>query len=268
MKVITEDTTYAGMKPGEFRKLVRRGEYRGNTLSVCRGYARTALAVVPRELAFDFFLFCQRYPSVVPVIDVTDAGSPHPLKVAPDADLRKDLSSYFIYVNGELEAEVHDITSYWRDDLVAFLTGCSRPLDDVLTAAGVRFRLIGVYNTNVHMKSGRFQGRMRVTCRLVKGGANAVRTVQIASRYPAFHGAPIHIGAPAYIGIRDLYHPDVFALSETIAPQEPDEVAMFWGCGMSLKSVAMESKPSLMITDGDAAMFVTDLTNEELAITS
>ncbi|MFH1651784.1 MAG: DUF1445 domain-containing protein [Chloroflexota bacterium] len=267
MSVLTvEGQQYAGMKPAEFREIARRGEYTGNTRDVCRGYARFAVAIMPREYALDFFMLSQRQPATFPIIDVTDPGSPHPGQTAPRGDLRTDLTSYHVFVNGKLEAEVNDITSYWRDDLVGFLTGCSVGFDSALEAAGIQFRLLGVYNTDRQMSGGRLHGTMRTTGRLVKGGRDVVRTIHIASRYPAYHGAPIHVGDPALIDIKDLYHPDVFAMREAIPPREPDEVPMFWGCGMSLKSVAMESKIPLLITDGVAAMFVTDLKESDLAI--
>jgi len=256
---------YIDITPREFRQIVRRGEYTGDTQSVCRGYARTAMAIVPQEYAFDFFLFAHRYPGVVPIIEVTEPGSPHPKKLAPDADLRTDLTSYHVFIKGNLETETHNIKAYWRDDSVAFLIGCSRGLDAVLQTAGINYRFLGVFSTNIYASAGRIRGGIRVTCRLIKGNQDAIRTIQIASRYPAYHGTPLHIGDPSGIGIKDLYHPDIISFGDTIAPVEPDELAMFWGCGMSLKSLAADSKLPLMITDGNGAMFVTDRLNEELA---
>lgn len=263
------DEKFATMMPKDFRRMVRRGEFKGPTLNACGAYARTAMTIVPKEIAFDFSLFCQRNPGLVPVIDVTDPGSPHPMRVAPDADLRTDLSGYDVWVNGKLEAEVSDITAYWRDDLVGFLTGCSRGLDAVLVAANINYRYIGVYSTSIRcVSAGCFHGPIIVTCRLIKGGRDAVRTIQIASRHPCFHGPPIHIGDPAIIGIKDLHRPDVLSLSETIAPQQPDEVAMFWPCGMTLKEVARESQPPLMITEGAGNLFITDRFVGDLAVIS
>jgi len=261
----------AAMKPKDFRQLCRQGKYTGSSLDVCNGYARAGLTIVPKEFAFDFFLFCHRNPRALPLNDVTDPGSPHPMRLAPNADLRTDLPSYNVFVNGKLEKGVTDITDYWRDDLVAFLTGCSRGFDAVLTANNINYRYFCSFATNIRcIPAGRFQGPLGVSCRLVKGGDDVVRTIQIASRYPAYHGPPVHVGDPAIIGIKDLCHPDVAtSTSEAIAPQEPDEIAMFWGCGGStLKLAAMESKLPLMITEGPAALFVTDRLVEDLAILS
>ncbi|MFC1945906.1 D-glutamate cyclase family protein [Chloroflexota bacterium] len=265
MSIITnEGEQYAAMKPAEFREIVRRGEYKGNTVDVCKGRARFAMAVVPKEYALDFFLLSQNHPSTFPILDVTEPGSPHPMKVAPKGDLRTDLTNYHVFINGELDAEVHDITPYWRDDLVGFLTGCAVGFNSALEAAGITHRMLGVYNTNRQLAGGRLHGTMRTSGRLVKS-EDVVRTIQIASRFPAYHGAPFHVGDPAALGIKDIYQPDVFS-SHDGSPQAPDEVAMFWGCGMSLKAVAMGSKIPLMITEGVASMFVSDMREAELAV--
>ncbi len=261
--------TLATMKPKEFRQIVRQGEYTGNSLNVCRGYARTGLAIIPKEFALDFFLFLKRNQGPFPINDVTDPGSPHPMRMAPEADLRTDLACYAVFVNGKPEKEVTDITDYWGDDFIAFLTGCSLGLDDALRANHINYRFLGSYSTNLRcVPAGRFHGPMAVTCRLVKSGPDVARAIQISSRYPSFHGPPIFVGDPAMIGIKDLQHPDCTAPNKNIAPMQPDEVAMFWGCGFTLKMVAEESKLPLMITDGDAAMFITDRFAEEMAVIS
>lgn len=253
------------MGPSEFRALARRGEYTDMTVGVCRGYAQANLAIVPKQVAFEFLLFCNRNPRPCPVLDVTEPGNPHPTLVAPEADLRTDLPKYRIFREGQLIAEPTDITDYWRDDLVAFLLGCANGFDWSLRAANVQNRLIGAYTTNIQcIPAVHFRGPMVVSCRLAKGSHNAVRAVQISSRVLAQHGPPVHIGAPEIIGISDLYNPDQCNFGE-IAPVQSDEIALFWGCGITPQSVALEAKVSLMITHCPAHMFVTDRLTEELA---
>jgi len=254
------------MTPGEFRGIVRRGEYTGPTVEVCRGYAMANLAIVPKEYAFDFLLFCNRNPRPCPVLDVTDQGSPHPPLLAPEADLRTDLPKYRVYRDGQLIAEPTDVTDYWRDDLVAFLLGCSGSFDWILQAANIRYRVIGVYTTNIRCHpAGLFHGPMVVTCRLIKGAHDAVRAIQISSRHLMMHGPPVHIGDPAAIGIKDIYQPEAF-FHKPIAPQAPDEIAMFWGCGVTPQAVAIEAKLPFMITHCPTHMFITDRLSEELAV--
>lgn len=257
------------MHPKEYRNIIRQGEDLGVTAAVCQGYAQAQLVIVPKEYAFDFLLFCNRNPKPCPVIDVTDPGSPHPLIAAPEADLRTDVSRYSIYIDGKLESEPTDIKDYWRDDLVAFLLGCSFSFDWVLRAANIRFRMIGVYTSNMRcIPAGRFSGPLIVSCRLVKGSRDAVRTVQISSRYPATHGAPVHVGDPTTIGIRDLHKPDMFTLPGPLTPKEPDETALFWACAVTPRAVAVEAKLPLMILGAPGRLFLTDLPVEELAVLS
>ncbi len=254
------------MSPQEFRSIVRRGEYTGSNITACRGYAMANMAIVPKDYAFEFLLFCQRNPLPCPVIDVTEPGDPHPKLMAPDADLRTDLPRYRIFQDGKLIGEPTDITKYWRDDLVAFLLGCSCSFDWSLKAANIQYRLTGDYASNIQcVPAGRLHGPVVVSCRLVKNGHDAIRTIQVSSRHLAVHGPPVHIGDPSLIGIKDLNHPDAFSVGP-IAPQQPDEIAMFWGCGVTPQTVALESKVPFMISHCPGYMFITDKLTEELAI--
>jgi len=254
------------MSPKEFRSLVRRGEWTGTNLNVCRGYAMANLAIVPKDCAFEFLLFCLRNSQPCGLIDVTEPGDPHPKFAAPEADLRTDLPRYRVFKDGECVDEPTDVIKYWREDLVAFLIGCSCSFDWALQAANVQYRLIGAYKSTIQcVPAGRFYGPMVISCRFVKNGHDAVRAVQISSRMRAVHGPPVHIGNPSAIGIKDLYHPDFYPF-EPARPQKPDEIAMYWGCGITPQTVAMESKVPFMITHCGGHMFITDRLSEELAI--
>ena len=254
------------MTPQEFRSIVRSGEWTGPSLRACRGYASTNLAIVPKEYAFDFLLFCYRNPRPCPILDVTEPGSPNPLLVAPDADLRTDLSRYRVHKDGHCIDEPTNINHYWRDDLVAFLIGCSGTFDWALRAANIQYRGIGGFKTNIPcISSGPFRGNMIVSGRLFETARDAVRAIQISSRYPAVHGAPVHIGDPAAIGIKDLSQPDQVT-SPGVAPPQPGDIAMFWGCGATLQEIAMAAKLPLMITHYSLSVFITDKLSEELAM--
>src|SRR2546425_7717064 len=124
--------------PREIREDIRCGRLTGVTAGLGQGHVQANLAVLPRDSAYDFLLFCQRNPRPCPLIEVTDVGSAEPVGVAPGADLRTDISRYRIYKNGELADEVTDATPYWRDDLVAFLLGCSFTFEWALLEAGIR----------------------------------------------------------------------------------------------------------------------------------
>ena len=262
------------MTPKEFRSMVRSGEWTSQTIDVCRGYATTDLVIVPKEYAYDYFLFSQRNPRVCPILDVTDPGSPHPQLLAPDADLRTDLPSYQVYKDGQLIEEPTDIKKYWRDDLVAFLTGCSRSFVWALRNANINAFHVGVFITNIPCTPvGPFRANMAVSCRYFKNAHDAIRAIQITSRYSHSHGAPIHIGDPAALGIKDLSHPlqdripsDQIPLARREAPRLPmkGEIPMFWACGATNRELAVNAKLPLMIVDNLRSNFITDKFAEEL----
>ena len=85
--------------------------------------------------------------------------------------------------------------------------------------------------------------------------------VRVTSRYPAVHGAPVHVGAPGELGITDLDAPDFGDPVEV----RPGEVPVFWACGVTPQAVALASKPEFMITHSPGHMFITDLPNHQLA---
>jgi uncharacterized protein YcsI (UPF0317 family) len=253
--------------PREIRKDIRAGTYTGITAGLGPGHVQANLAVLPRDLAYDFLLFCQRNPRPCPLIEVTDVGSPEPVGVAPGADLRTDLPRYRIYKDGALADEVTDVTAYWRDDLVAFLLGCSFTFEWALLEAGIRLwhvehgRNVAMWRTGIACRpAGAFHGPMVVSMRPI-AAADLARTVTASARFPGAHGAPIHIGDPAAIGIADLAKPDWGD------PQEfrSGDVPVFWACGVTPQAVALASRPPFMITHSPGHMFITDLPNAALA---
>ena len=251
----------------ELRQATRRGDFTSPTPGLAPGYAQANLAIFPQKYAFDFLLFSMRNPKPCPILDVTEPGSPVPRLAAPKADLRTDLPKYRIWEQGELIDEVTDITPYWRKDLVAFLLGCSFTFEAALLGAGIPIRHIEenrnvpMYITNIQCTpAGKFHGPVVVSMRPIPP-AQVVRAVQVTSRYPAVHGAPIHVGDPSQIGIADINKPD---LGEAVTIN-PGEVPVFWACGCTPQAVAMEAKPDFMITHAPGHMFITDLKNEELA---
>ena len=254
--------------PIELRGMIRKGELSVPTSGLAPGHVQANLVILPRDLAFDFMLFCQRNPKPCPLIEVVEAGSTEPIQTAPGADLRYDVPRYRVYRYGELEAEERDISRYWRDDLVSFLLGCSFTFESALMRAGIPLRHIE-QGTNVSMfitsipttPAGAFSGPMVVSMRPIPL-EKVVKTVQVTSRFPSVHGSPIHIGDPAAIGIEDLSRPD---MGDPVKIEE-GEVPVFWACGVTPQAVAMSSKPPLMITHSPGHMFITDLRDEDMAV--
>jgi uncharacterized protein YcsI (UPF0317 family) len=264
------------------RAACRRGELSGQTSGLAAGFAQANLVILPRDWADEFLLFCQRNPKPCPLLEVLDAGDPVPrVVVASDsqlstlnsqpsrsADVRTDLPQYRVWRNGELADEPTDVTAVWRDDHVTFLIGCSFTFEAALLRAGVPVRHIelGVnvpmFRTNIPcVPAGRFHGPLVVSMRPLTP-ADAVRAVQITSRYPSVHGAPVHLGFPEQIGIADISQPD---FGDPV-PIHDGELPVFWACGVTPQAALMQAKPPLAITHSPGCMFVTDVADESLAV--
>ncbi len=255
-----------GASPAELRKRIRSGEFSGPTGGLARGHVQANLVVLPRAWAFDFLLFCQRNPKPCPILEVTNPGQYMPLATAKDADLRTDLPRYRIFRNGELEAEVTDVTHYWTDDAVAFLLGCSFTFEAALLAAGIRpWELAAGQNPPIYISNiptvpaGLFSGRMVVSMLPIPAGQVA-RAAQVSARFPRAHGGPVHIGRPKAIGIQDLMCPDFgepFVL-------KADEVPVFWACGVTPQIAISQARPEWAITHAPGYMFIADMKDSEL----
>lgn len=255
------------MKPNEFRKLVREEKWSDNTMEACQGYAQANMAILPKEYAYDFLLFCIRNPRPCPILAVTEPGDPFPKELSAEADIRTDLPRYRIFKNGEIVDEPTNITKYWRDDLVTFFLGCSRSFVWALRSANVSCKRYGAYKTSIECKpAGFFHGPLCVSVRSFETAHAANRAIQISSRHLLMHGAPVYIGNPQDIGIDQLGKPDSFNPKRPeVDPPKDNEIVMYWGCGVTPQAVAMETKISLMITHYPAHMFVTDYLAEEFS---
>ncbi|MBM7607473.1 uncharacterized protein YcsI (UPF0317 family) [Lysinibacillus composti] len=261
-------TVYGTIEPNEIRQMIRKQEITGPTAGMSIGYTQANLAILKKEHAFDFLLFCQRNPKPCPILDVTEPGSFIPARIAKSGDIRKDVPKYRIYRDGIFTEEVLDITDYWEDDMVAFLIGCSFTFETPLLEADIPIRHIEencnvpMYKTNIPCeKAGVFEGPTVVSMRPMTA-EDAIRAIQITSRFPNVHGAPIHIGNPEQIGITDISKPD-FGDAVTI---KPGEIPVFWACGVTPQAVAMESKPSIMITHAPGHMLITDIKETSLSV--
>jgi len=247
--------------PAELRLAARSGAWRGTTAGHCPRHQQANLVVLPNEAAAEFAAFCTRNPVPCPLIEITPPGDPVPARSAAGADLRTDLPGYRVYRNGTLVERRNDILDLWRDDLVAFLLGCSFTFEHALAEAGVPLRNVE-RNTTVPMfvsnlactPAGRFHGPMVVTMRPIPA-AQLELVRALSARHPHAHGAPVHVGEPHTIGIADLERPDYGDPVAILA----HEVPVFWGCGVTPQAVAEKARVALMITHEPGQMFVTDL---------
>ena len=256
------------MSPSALREQIRTGEHGGNTSGLAPGFVQCNIVILPADWANDVLRFCQLNPKPCPLIATSNAPGEYALPPLGDIDIRTDVPSYRVFRNGELTEEVPDITDLWRDDLVTFALGCSFSFEEALLADGLEVRNVteGVnvpmYRTRVDCTAaGPFRGRMVVSMRPF-AAADAIRAIQICTRFPSVHGAPVHLGDPGLIGIDDLDRPD-YGDAVTIVD---NELPVFWACGVTPQVALENARPPLAITHSPGCMLVTDLRNSQLAV--
>ncbi len=250
------------------RLVVRHGGHVGPTPGMAPGFVQANLAILPRSLADDFLRFCQLNPKPCPLIGVAAPGDWRMPELGEDLDIRTDVPRYRVWRDGALIDEPTDLLGWWRDDLVTFAIGCSFSFEQALLEDGIELRHISC-NCNVPMyrtstatlPAGPFHGPLVVSMRPFKA-ADAIRAIEITSRYPLVHGAPVHIGKPELIGIADLAAPDY----GDAVPVRDDEIPVFWACGVTPQSVIAVARPEFCITHYPGAMLVTDRRNSEFAV--
>ena len=251
----------------EVRTAIRAGRWTAHTSGVADDHVQGNLVVLPQALAGDFLRYCQRNPKPCPVLAVSEPGDPMLPRLGADIDIRTDVPRYRVWRHGEIVDEPTDVCAVWRADLVAFVLGCSFSFEQALLDAGLPLRHVregknvAMYRTHVQTDpAGVFKGPMVVSMRPMRA-ADAIRAVQITSRFPNVHGAPVHIGDPALIGIRDLSQPDY---GDAVAVM-PDELPVFWACGVTPQAAIVQARPDFCITHAPGAMLITDLLNNALA---
>lgn len=251
----------------EERLRIRSGAFTGPTSGLAPGNVQANLVILPRELANDFLRFAQANPRPCPVLAVSEPGDPGFPTLARDFDVRTDLPQYRVWRNGELVEEPTDVRHVWRDDLVSFAIGCSFSFEEALVEDGIEVRHIAcgcnvpMFRTSIPcVPAGVFHGPLVVSMRPLRP-ADAIRAVQITSRFPSVHGAPVHLGLPAQIGIKDLAKPDY----GDAVPVHADELPVFWACGVTPQAAIAAVKPPFCITHAPGAMMITDLRNSRLA---
>lgn len=253
--------------PADVRRAARSGGFSGHTSGLAQRHVQGNLVVLPAAHAGDFLRFCQRNPKPCPLLAVGEPGDPALPTLGTGIDIRHDLPRYRVWRHGRLDAEPTDIAALWQGDFVSFVLGCSFSFEQALMDEGIRLRHVeqgrnvAMFRTSLPTEAaGPFSGPLVVTMRPLKA-ADAIRAVQITSRYPAVHGAPVHLGEPALIGITNLAKPDYGDAVEVRA----DELPVFWACGVTPQAALVQAALPLAITHAPGAMLVTDRLNHELA---
>ncbi|MEF2072951.1 putative hydro-lyase [Consotaella aegiceratis] len=250
--------------PGDLRRRIRSGTFSGQTSGQAPGFLQGNLAILPQSFADDFLRFCVLNPKPCPLLGIGQTGDPRLPGLGEDLDIRTDVPLYRIFHDGEPGDAVRDLTAVWRDDFVSFVIGCSFSFEDALERAGIHVPHVTA-GTNVPMyvttietaAAGPFGGPMVVSMRAFQP-RDAIRAMVLSDRQPLAHGAPLHFGDPAAIGIADLMKPD-FGDPPVIAD---GEVPVFWACGVTPQMAIRRARPDIAITHEPGHMLVTDLPAE------
>lgn len=251
----------------QVRKLIRQGVWHSHTSGLASDHVQGNVVILPEALASDFLRYCQRNPKPCPLLAVSEPGQAQLPSLGADIDICTDLPRYRVWRDGVVVDEPSDISTLWREDLVTFVLGCSFSFEQALLEAGLPLRHIAqgknvaMYRTNIQTQAaGVFSGPMVVSMRPMKATA-AIRAVQVTSRFPNVHGAPVHLGDPSLIGINDLGAPEYGDAVEVMA----DEIPVFWACGVTPQAALVQARPAFCITHAPGAMLITDLLNQQLA---
>ena len=243
------------------RAAIRSGAWTRHTAGLAEGRLQCNLVILPEADAADFAAFCARNPQACPLVGTTEPGSPYLPALGEGIDLRTDVPRYHVHRHGTLEGAVTDLSGLWSDDLVAFALGCSFTFERALSAAGIPMRHVALdrtvpmYVTSVPTRpAGAFAGPLVVSMRPV-AAADVGRARAICARYPLAHGAPVHAGDPAALGIADLDRPDW----GDAVPVDAGEVPVFWACGVTPQMALRQARPALCITHAPGSMLITDL---------
>jgi uncharacterized protein YcsI (UPF0317 family) len=255
---------HADDSPGAWRQRMRAGQFSGPTSGLAAGYAQANLVVLPAPLADDFEAFCHANPQPCPLLERLPDGSSISHVCAPGADLRTDLPRYQIFDQGQATATPTDATPWWCEELTAFLVGCSFSFEHALQQAGIRQphidqgRNVSMYRTATSLRAvGPFGGTMVVSMRWI-ATEQVAQAQRITAAYQRMHGAPVHIGDPAALGIADLSRPDY----GDAVTQPPGTVPVFWACGVTTQVAALAPRQGRVITHAPGHMLVLDLRHD------
>lgn len=244
-----------------FRRRVRVGEWTGQTAGAVPGALQANLAIVPAAAAPAFAAFCAANPKPCPLLARTPPGERAMLTLARDLDVATDAPAYRVFRHGERAERLSSLEGIWRDDFVAFALGCSFSFEAAMERAGipVRHARLGK-NTSMYVTSIEtvpalpFAGPMVVSMRPIRP-ADADRLRDLCVGFPLAHGAPVHIGEPAKIGIADVQEPD-FGDPPDVAE---GEVCAFWACGVTPQLALRNARLEIAVTHEPGHMLVTDL---------
>ncbi|EDO48570.1 predicted protein, partial [Nematostella vectensis] len=237
---------------------------------LCRGFLQANVAIIPSSLAKDFMEFCRKNPAPCPLLYCSDVGEVSAGSLAdPNSDIRTDLLKYIVNNREdgkETSTILTNLLDYPWEDMVTFYIGCSFSFEDAMIASGIPIKNIqekknvSMFQTNIScIPAGKFScPKMVVSMRPIKKHL-VERAVIVTAAFEAVHGAPIHIGDPAMIGIETSLKPehgDVVAVDD-------DEVPLFWACGVTSSCAIKTAEPAICFSHSPGCMFISDVMTED-----
>jgi uncharacterized protein YcsI (UPF0317 family) len=247
-------------------RLAARAGFAGRTVGRARGFVQANLVVLPAEYATDFAGFCAANPQACPLLAVGAPGAPCLPQLGEALDVRTDLPGYLLH-RGGIATRAADLLAFWQPDSVAFAIGCWFGAEAALATAGIRLRHVELGLQGPLFRTdrpatpfGRFGGPLVVSMRPF-GRTDVSRVTAITARLPRSHGAPIHVGNPAALGIADPSRPD---WGEALAANA-DEENLFWACGLTALAALEAAGIPQFATHAPGCMLVTDLLEENSA---
>lgn len=245
----------------EVRNIIRNGQYCDHTSGLVPGHLQCNLAILPNQWADDFREYCLANPKPCPLAGVSKLGDPHLPELGSNIDIRTDIPQYFIYRNGQMDQQVSNITDLWQDDFTVFAIGCSFTFEHALLRAGIAMRhmelnkTVPMFRTNIETEArGPFHGGMVVSMRPIKK-TYLDQVMKICDGFPLSHGLPVHVGNPEEIGVSDIQKPDWGEAIDIL----PDEVPVFWGCGVTPQAAIIRAKIPFCITHAPGSMLICDV---------
>lgn len=250
----------------QLRNAIRSNQFTAPTSGLMPGLVQGNVAILPAKQAEEFIEFCRINSKPCPIIAYSKPGDPSLPNLGENLDIRIDVPEYHIFKNGEFVEATHDIKDYWQEDSVAIVLGCSYSFEEALISSGYPIRNIdagvnvSMYDTNIPTTpTENFSGNTVVSMRPFKR-KDIDPVCEITARFSKTHGAPLYIGDPAVIGIKDINTPD-YGEAVTI---NDDEIPVFWGCGVTSQRILREAKLPLLITHAPGKMLIADVRYYEL----
>uniref|UniRef100_A0ABM5FB90 D-glutamate cyclase, mitochondrial isoform X1 n=2 Tax=Pogona vitticeps TaxID=103695 RepID=A0ABM5FB90_9SAUR len=250
--------------PRTIRNLIRTDKLSiTNTSGMAEGFKQANIIILHKSLADDFEKFCQANDGPLPLLYRSDPGEWKCPPLSNNSDIRTDCLQYRKYENGECTGLLKNLKEYSEQlkDMVTFYLGCSFTFEKLLQKAGVPVRNVEQKcNVSMYKTAVPCYGTEKFNCNLVVSMRPIPKDkldIAVQTTYPLkkSHGAPVHIGSPDFLGIKDLSSP---SYGDTVQAQ-PGDVPVFWACGVTGAEAVCNCKSPLAFTHSPGCMFISDL---------